>query len=107
MERLPLQFPFLLTTELLLGENGLGMQIIKNTIQPPGDATASSARHVSRFLLALPLVLLVLPVADGAGATSSCSQGDETNIWTAPLVARPGEKLQVLAVATGGELEEV
>ncbi len=103
----PLQLPSLLTTERLLGENGLGMQITKDTIPPPGDSTASSARNVSHFMLALHLLLLVLLVADGAGATSSCGQGDETSIWTAPLVARPGEKLQVLSVATGGELEEV
>ena len=83
------------------------MQITKDTIPPPGDSTASSVRNVSHFMLALHLLLLVLTVADGAWATSSCSQGDETSIWTAPLVARPGEKLQVLSVATGGELEEL
>ncbi len=98
---------FLLTTELLLGENGLMMQFTKGTIHPPGDFTASFARHVSHFMLALHLLLLVLTVADGAWAMSSCSQGDETSICTAPLVARPGEKLQVLSVATGGELEEL
>lgn len=107
MSDCPLQFPFLLTTELLLGENGLVMQLTKGTIQPPGDFTASFARHVSHFMLALHLLLLVLTVADGAWAMSSCSQGDETSICTAPLVARPGEKLQVLSVATGGELEEL
>ena len=97
----------MLAIELLLGENGLVMQLTKDTIQPPGDSTALSARNVSHFMLALQLLLLVLAVADGAWATSSCSQGDETGIWTAPLVARPGEKLQVLSVATGGELEEL
>jgi hypothetical protein len=58
-------------------------------------------------MFALPLLLLVLPVADGVRAASSCSPGDETTIWTAPLVARPGETLQVLSVATGRELEEL
>lgn len=81
--------------------------ITKDTIPPSGDSTASSARNVSHFMLALHLLLGVLTVADGAWATSSCSQGDETNIWTAPLVARPGETLQVLSVATDGELEEL
>ncbi len=80
---------------------------MKATIRPQGDFTASFARNVSHFMLALNLLLLVLTVADGAWATSSCNQGDETRIWTAPLVARPGEKLQVLSVATGGELEEL
>src|SRR5512139_621825 len=83
------------------------IKVTAGTIQPPGDFTASFARHVSHFMLALHLLLLVLAVADGTWATSSCSQGDETSIWTAPLVARPGEKLQVLSVATGGELEEL
>src|SRR5512143_930940 len=83
------------------------MQLTKGTIQRPGDFTASFARNVSHFMLALHLLLLVLTVADGAWATSSCSQGDQTGIWTAPLVPRPGEKLQVLSVATGGEMEEL
>ena len=83
------------------------MQLTKDTIQPPGDTTAISARNVSYFMLALHLLLLVLTVADGAWATSSCSQGDETRIWTAPLVARPGEKLEILSVATDGELAEL
>ncbi len=96
-----------MTTELLLGENRSVMQLTKGTIQPPGDFTASFARNVSHFMLALHLLLLVLTVADGAWATSSCIQGDETGIWTSPLVPRPGEKLQVLSVATGGELEEL
>jgi len=83
------------------------MQLTKGTIQRPGDFTASFARNVSHFMLALHLLLLVLAVADEAWATSSCSQEDETRIWTAPLVAQPEEKLQVLSVATGGELEEL
>jgi hypothetical protein len=96
-----------LTIELLLGKNGLVMQLTKDTIQPPGDTIAISARNVSYFMLALHLLLLVLTVADGAWATSSCSQGDETRVWTAPLVARPGEKLEILSVATGGDLAEL
>jgi hypothetical protein len=96
-----------LTIELLLGKNGLVMQLTKDTIQPPGDTIAISARNVSYFMLALHLLLLVLTVADGAWATSSCSQGDETRVWIAPLVARPGEKLEILSVATGGDLAEL
>jgi hypothetical protein len=96
-----------LTIELLLGENGLVMQLTKDTIHPSGDSTAISARNVSHFMLALHLLLLVLTVADGAWAASSCSQGDETRVWTAPLVARPAEKLEILSVATGGDLAEL
>ena len=83
------------------------MQLTKDTIQPPGDSTAISARKVSHFMLALHLLLLVLTVADGAWATSSCIQGDKTRVWTAPLVARPAEKLEILSVATGGDLAEL
>lgn len=106
IERLPLSVS-LPIDGLLLGENGLVMQFTKGTIQPAGNFTASFAHNVSHFMLAVHLLLLVLAVADGAWATSSCSQGDETSIWTAPLAARPGENLQVLSVATRGELEEL
>jgi len=53
------------------------------------------------------LLLFVLTLADGAWALSACSQGDAVRIWSAPLVARSGEKLQIMAVATDGELSEL
>ena len=53
------------------------------------------------------LLLLVLALADSAWALSACSQGDAVRIWSAPLVARPGEKLEIVAVATDGELSEL
>ncbi|HJV36825.1 hypothetical protein [Geomonas sp.] len=93
--------------ELLLGKDGLVMQLTKDTIKPASATSAISARNVSCFMLALHLLLLVLTVADGAWATSSCSQGDETRVWTAPLVALPGEKLEILSVSTSGDLAEL
>ncbi len=78
-----------------------------NTIQRPGAPTAVAVRSVPHLLLAFHLLVLVLAVADGAWAASSCSQGDAVRVWTAPLVARPGEKLEVLSVATGGDLAEL
>src|SRR5512137_2494713 len=53
------------------------------------------------------MLVLVLTAADTSWAVTSCSRGDDARIWTAPLVARPGEKLEILAVATGGELSEL
>ena len=63
-------------------------------------------RSIPHLLLALHL-LLVLAVADGAWAASACSQGDAVRVWTAPLMARPGEKLEVMSVATGDDLAEL
>jgi hypothetical protein len=83
------------------------MQLTKDTIQPPGDSTAISCRKVLHFMLFLHLLLHVVAGADGAWAASSCTQGDETRVWTAPLVARPAEKLEILSVATGGDLAEM
>lgn len=53
------------------------------------------------------LMALVLTAADMSWAATLCSRGDDARIWTAPLVARPGEKLEIVAVATGGELSEL
>jgi hypothetical protein len=53
------------------------------------------------------MLVFVLTAADTSWAVTSCSRGDDARIWTAPLVARPGEKLDILAVATGGELSEL
>jgi hypothetical protein len=53
------------------------------------------------------LLLFILALSDSAWALSACSQGDAVRIWSAPLVARPGEKLEIVAVATDGELSEL
>jgi hypothetical protein len=63
-----------------------------------------SARNVSPLLLVSQLLALVLAVPDGAWAASACRQGEAARVWTAPLVARPGEKLDIMAVATDGDL---
>jgi hypothetical protein len=66
-----------------------------------------SVRNVSPFLFAVQLFTLFLVVSDGAWADSACNQGDAVRIWTAPLAARPGERLEVLAVATDGDLTDL
>ena len=59
---------------------------------------------VMKYILMLVFVLIA---ADTSWAVTSCSQGDDVRIWSAPLVARPGEKLEIMAVATSGELSEL
>jgi hypothetical protein len=54
----------------------------------------------------LPLLLLALPGANNAAA-ASCSQSDAVRIWSAPLMAQPGEKVEIMGVATDGELTEL
>jgi hypothetical protein len=61
-------------------------------------------RDVHMLGLKILLSLFVLVLGDGAWALSACSQGDAVRIWSAPLVAKPGEKLEIVAVATEGEL---
>ena len=76
------------------------MQPTKETIPRP-----NSTRSMARWLL--PLILLTLAGIDRAEAASACRQSDEVRIWSAPLVARPGEKMEIVAVATDGELSEL
>lgn len=52
------------------------------------------------------LVFMLLAVAPSWAAASS-SRGADVRIWSAPLMARPGEKLELMAVATSGELSEL
>ncbi|NJC89412.1 MAG: hypothetical protein FIB02_12930 [Desulfuromonas sp.] len=66
-----------------------------------------STRNLSSLLLVIPLLALVMIVPDGARAAPACAQRDTVRIWTAPLVARPGEPLEILAVATDGEPTEL
>ena len=54
---------------------------------------------------AVPLLLLALTAtAEAAGAMPTCRQDDAVRIWTAPLAARPGEPLSIMAVATDAAL---
>ena len=48
-----------------------------------------------------------LLVAGGTAAAAACHSADTVRVWTAPLQPRPGSPLQILAVATDGELDEV
>jgi hypothetical protein len=57
--------------------------------------------------LALALLAAGLVLPGGAGAASACRQGDAAWVWTAPLRPQPGGRLEVLAVATDGDLDEV
>jgi hypothetical protein len=66
-----------------------------------------SMRPVIAVLFIAQLLALLLAVADQSWAASACRQGNEVRIWTAPLVARPGERLEVVAVATDGDLTDL
>ena len=66
-----------------------------------------SVRTVSTIILLVSLLALILTASDGAWAASACWQGEAVRIWSSPLVARPGERLDVMAVATDGELQEL
>lgn len=72
------------------------------------DSTPASGFSPYLFLriVALQLLLALLGV-DGAMAASTCTQGDAVRIWSAPLLARPGERLEIVAVATDGDLAEL
>lgn len=61
-------------------------------------------RPVSPLLLIIHLLALLLAVPEGALAAAGCGDGDAVHVWTAPLLARVGEKLEIVAVATDGEL---
>ena len=64
-------------------------------------------RNISPIRLVLAFSVLFLAASDGVWAASACRQGEAVRIWTAPLVARPGEKVEIVAVATDGELTEL
>jgi hypothetical protein len=64
-------------------------------------------RGFSTLLLStLPLALSLIPSED-AWAASSCRQGLDAHVWTAPLNPRPGDRLKVMAVATDGDLGQI
>jgi hypothetical protein len=78
---------------------------------PPTDPVsrivAAIAKRNGAPLFVMVLMLLVLALAYDAWALPACSQADAVRIWNAPLIARPGEKLEIVAVATDGELSEL
>ncbi len=66
-----------------------------------------TTRRISPFLLAVQLLACILAVSGSAWAASACRQGESTHVWVAPLVPRPGEPMEILAVATDGDLTEL
>ncbi|MGE5155382.1 MAG: hypothetical protein ACM3ST_15400 [Bdellovibrio bacteriovorus] len=60
-----------------------------------------------RILLAAGLLTLGASQPLPAWAGPDCRQGAEVRIWTAPLRPQPGDPLEVLAVATDGELDQI
>jgi hypothetical protein len=60
---------------------------------------------INPLSLLLVAGLLLSAGADRALAAPPCSQGEAVRLWTAPLVARPGEPLELIAVATDGDLQ--
>ena len=66
-----------------------------------------TSRGISLALAVACMLAAGLNVPGGAWAVSACRQGDAVRVWTAPLRPQPGERLEVLAVATDGELDEV
>jgi len=73
----------------------------------PRTVAAIVRRNGASLPVMVLLLLLVLAPAENACALSACIQGDAVRIWSAPLVARPGEKLEIVAVATDGELSDL
>lgn len=74
---------------------------------PTAPAPMTTTRYASRLLFALHLLLLLLAGANAACTSPVASPSDQVQIWSAPLLAQPGEKLTIMAVATDGELSEI
>ena len=70
-------------------------------IQQP---TIYFVRKALPWLFAL---LLLLFLNSGNAAAAVCLQGEEVRIWSAPLLPQPGEKVEIMAVATDGALSEL
>ena len=73
------------------------------TTPPPTQRPTPTARYRSLPFLVLALLLFLV------GANTACSSpvsspSAQVRIWSAPLMARPGEKMEIVAVATDGEL---
>lgn len=66
-----------------------------------------SPRGYRLLALAGQLLAWVLFAPVCTWAATTCGATAETRVWTAPLLPRPNEPLQVLAVATDGELADV
>lgn len=80
---------------------------MRPTTPAPRTIAAIGKRNGAHLLAIVLLSLVVLAIAHGAWASANCSQGYAGRIWSAPLVALPGEKLEIVAVATDDELSEL
>ena len=59
------------------------------------------------LLSTLLLALLALSPFHLAWSAPGCEQGTQTWIWTAPQTPRPGQAMELLAVSTGGALDDL
>jgi len=66
-----------------------------------------SARKGLFGLLVAGVLAAVLGAPGRAWAGPACTQDDVARVWTVPLRPQPGQRLEVLAVAVDGELDEV
>ena len=83
------------------------MKLIKETIQRPADRPTPTTRYLMHLLLALHLLLIFCTGATTACAAPVSSPSNEVRLWTAPLLARPGEMMEIVAVAIDGELTDL
>ncbi|MFZ1576293.1 MAG: hypothetical protein WAT36_13865 [Chromatiaceae bacterium] len=65
------------------------------------------SRGVSLTLMAAGLLAVGLISPATALAAFPCRQGDDAWVWTAPLRPLPGVPLEVMAVATSGDLDQI
>lgn len=72
-----------------------------------GGSALMPTRNISSLLFVIQLLALAVFAPADVWAVSACGPGGAVRIWTTPLVARPGEPLGVVAVATDGELTEL
>ncbi|PKN13697.1 MAG: hypothetical protein CVU69_00550 [Deltaproteobacteria bacterium HGW-Deltaproteobacteria-4] len=62
---------------------------------------------VSRALPWLLALLILLFLSADSAAAAACLQGEEVRIWSAPLLPQPGEKVEIMVVATDGALSDL
>ena len=62
-------------------------------------------RWLALALMATALQVAALVSASSAQAAPACRPGEQAWVWTSPLRPRPGEPLEVMAVATNGDLD--
>ncbi len=80
-----------------------------DTLRDPWDPDSSvlALTHPRCIYLLASLALLLAVQTPGPWAATSCTQGQGTRIWVAPADPRPGEPLDLLAVSTEGEIDQI